>query len=306
MPMFCRHNRLTGKCPICRQEQEAALPKPPPKVRRPSTPSTPAPRRATAPRSSGPARRSSTRLVTRRLVRADDDGYRNPLVPGLRATADAERLGTALIIATRRLEPPGPYPGVAAQPDREEALWLAFLLALVGPDAPERQAEVEASHPSWASGEEPDLPAEQRQAGAAYRAWAARSGSQNAAFEGEPGWTPARRFARLIERLALPGFGRARRYELLVTLGAAGLYAVQADALHFGTEDDATTQAAKRLLVSGDRMLLERRARELASACDVPLGAMDRGLALWGAPATPLERGDAEPPDSVRRALKLP
>jgi hypothetical protein len=223
----------------------------------------------------------------------------------MRAVADAERLAAALVLATGRLEPPGPYPAVAREEDRDEALWLAFLLALVGPDAPERQAALVEDRPSWASGEDPELPAAQRRTAQAYRAWAARAGSQAAAFEGDAGWTPVRRFGRLFERLALPGFGRAHRFELLNTLGAAGLYDVEADALRFGADDDATTQAAKRLLVSGDRMLLERRARELAAATGVPLAALDRGLALWGAPATPLESpGDL--PSDLRRALRLP
>ena len=304
MPMFCRHNRMIGKCPICRKEQEDLLPKPPARQRRsPSTrPSAPA---ASAPARGASPRRGSTRLVTRRLQRAADDGYRNPLAPGLRATADAERLAIALTLADARLVPPGPYPAVAAEPDRDEALWLAFLLALIGPDAPERQAQVQVSRPSWSSGETPELPAAEQATAEAYRAWAARAGSQAAAFAGEPAWTPTRRFARLFERLALPGFGRGRRFELLVTLGAAGLYELEADALHFGTDDDRTTQGAKRLLVSGDRMLLERRARDLAAACELPMAALDRGLALWAAPATPLELQDRELPAPIRRALLL-
>ena len=88
----------------------------------------------------------------------------------------------------------------------------------------------------------------------------------------------------MFERLALPGFGRARRFDLLTALGAAGLYELEAGELFLGIEDDATTLAAKRLLVSGDRLLLERRARELAEACELPLAALDRGLAVWGTP----------------------
>ncbi len=302
MPMFCHHNRLATACPLCNQEQRAKLAKPPANPRRPATAGSQAAQSGPPPA----ARRSSKRLVTRKLARAEDDGYRNPLAPGLRATADAERLAVALLLAAARLEAPGPHPAVANEADRDEALWLAFLLALVGPDAPDRQSALIETRPSWASGEAPDLPSEQRRTAEAYRAWAARSGSQASAFEGEPGWTPARRFARLFERLALPGFGRERRFELLITLGAAGLYAVEADALHFGADDDATTQAAKRLLVSGDRMLLERRARELAAATGLPLAAFDRGLALWGAPATPLEAPGAELPADLRRALRLP
>ena len=94
----------------------------------------------------------------------------------------------------------------------------------------------------------------------------ARAGSQEAALTGEASWSPVRRFGRVFERLALPGFARGARFDLLATLGAAGVYPLEADAVHF-VEDDATTLAAKRALVSGDPMLLERRARDLADAC---------------------------------------
>jgi hypothetical protein len=253
---------------------------------------------------SRPARARSGGLVTRRLARPADDGYRNPLVPGLRATADAERLAAALTAAAARLEPPGPQPEVAAEPDLEEATWLAFLLALAGPEAPALQEEILEERPSWAAGELPDLPPERRRAATAYRAWAERAGSQAAAYSGEPAWTPSRRFARVFERLALPGFPRAARFELLATLGAAGRYPLEAGELFLAAGDDATTDAAKRLLVSGDRLLLERRARELAEACELPLGSLDRGLAVWGTPAASVEpAGDV--PAAVRAALGL-
>ena len=303
MSMFCRHNRLTASCPICSREAKSRTAKSA-SSGRPRPAGGPAGGRSSTAGGGGSTRRSSARLVTRKLARAEDDGYRNELVPGMRARADAERLAVALLLATERLTPPGPHPSVAQEGDRDEALWLAFLLALVGPDAPERQAALLADRPSWASGEEPELPAEQRRTAQSYRAWAARAGSQAAAFEGDASWTPVRRFGRLFERLALPGFGRARRFELLVTLGSAGLYELEADGLRFGADDDGTTQAAKRLLVSGDRMLLERRARELASATGIPLAALDRGLALWGAAATPLE-APGELPSDLRRALRL-
>ena len=74
------------------------------------------------------------------------------------------------------------------------------------------------------------------------------------------------------------------RFDLLAALGAAGRYGFEADAVHF-VEDDATTLAAKRALVSGDVMLLERRARDLADAAGLPIAALDRGLAVWGTPA---------------------
>src|SRR5215208_4203849 len=117
--LFCRHNRMTAKCPICSKELEAELrakapPRPPGIRRAPAARSRPA-RRAASPRSSG-------RLVTRKLARAEDDGYRNTLVPGLRATADAERLAVALAWADARLEFPGPHPAVAEEAELEEAI----------------------------------------------------------------------------------------------------------------------------------------------------------------------------------------
>jgi hypothetical protein len=281
MPLFCRHNRLTAKCPICSRELQAEL-------------------RAAAPARSAPARRGTGRtgsaaprrgVVTRKLARAADDGYRNPLVPGLRATADAERLAAALAAAAARLEPPGPYPEIAAEPDLEEATWLAFLVSL---DITER--------PTWASQEAPSETAR------AYRVWVARAGSQQAAFEGEPVWTPERRFSRVFERLALPGFARAARFDLLTALGAAGRYELEAGELRLAAGEDATTEAAKRLLVSGDKLLLERRARELAEATGVPLGALDRALAMWGTPGKNVDLAgeapvDAEPAHPTQRTI---
>jgi hypothetical protein len=278
MPMFCRHNRLTANCPICSRELQADLKaKTPISSSRPRTSSSS--RTSTAPRRSG--------VVTKRLARAADDGYRNPLVPGLRATADAERLAAALTAAAARLEPPGPYPEVAAEPDLEEATWLAFLLA-----------HGVQERPSWVSGEAPDRTA------TAYRAWAERAGSQEQAFGGEPAWTPQRRFSRVFERLALPGFPRAERFDLLTGLGAAGRYQLEAGELQLSAGEDATTEAAKRLLVSGDKLLLERRARDLAEAAEVPLGALDRALALWGTPGDHADLA-AEAPAPIRAALSL-
>jgi hypothetical protein len=294
MPMFCRHNRITANCPICSRELQADL--------RSKAPSRPG--RARSASSAGSSTSRPRGVVTRKLARAADDGYRNGLVPGLRATADAERLAAALAAAAARLEPPGPYPEIADEPDLEEATWLAFLLALAGPQAPELQGAISEARPSWASGESPDLPDARRRTADAYRAWVQRAGSQEAAFTGEPSWTPERRFARVFERLALPGFARGARFELLTALGAAGRYDLSAGELQLAVGEDATTEAAKRVLVSGDKLLLERRARDLAEACDVPLAALDRALAVWG---TPGEHADlaVEPPAAIRAGLSL-
>jgi len=295
MSLFCRHNRLTTKCPICskelREDLRAEL-----KAKSPARTRTGSTRTGSTSRPRG--------VTTRRLARAADDGYRNPLLPGLRATADAERLAAALAGATERLVPPGPYPAVAAEPDLEEATWLMFLLALAGPDATQVQEAIVEDHPSWASGETPDLPGDRARTIDAYRAWVARAGSQAAAFQGEASWTPQRRFARVFERLALPGFPRGARFELLVGLGAAGRYELEAGELHFAAGDDATTEAAKRLLVSGDTQLLERRARDLAEATGVSMTALDRGLAIWGTPGDHADLA-AEAPAAIRAALSL-
>src|SRR3954463_209254 len=140
--LFCRHHRLTAKGPICSRELQENLRKQAPvrhvTVRKPGATSTPR-SRAT------PGARSSNRVVTRQLARAADDGYRNPLVPGLRATADAERLALALPAAAGRLESPGPYPMVAEEPDLDQATWLGFLFAL----APDLELEIMEAEPRW-------------------------------------------------------------------------------------------------------------------------------------------------------------
>jgi hypothetical protein len=294
--LFCRHNRLTTNCPICSRELQAEL-----KSKAPSSPARTRSGSARSTAKAGGTRRSG--MVTRRVARAADDGYRNALAPGLRATADAERLAAALAQAAVRLEPPGPYPEIADQADFEQGTWLAFLLALAGPDAPELQHALLDANPAWEDGVPSELPDAHRRSADAYRAWAQRAGSQEAAFSGDAAWTPERRFARVFERLALPGFGRAPRYDLLTALGAAGLYDLRAGELQL-VEDDATTLAAKRLLVSGDRLLLERRAHELADACELPIAAFDRGLAIWNTPGADVDLA-AEPPASIRAALSL-
>jgi hypothetical protein len=259
-------------------------------------------------------------MRVRKLTQAADDGYRNELVPGVKASADAERLAAELAFATARLaelaaDPPGVYAQIAAEPDLEEALWLAFLTAYLSPtDGDDPFAAIRAAHVPWASGELPDLDvapgmraSHEQSAGArtvlAYRAWAMRAGGQQAAFAGDASWTPERRFDRLFERLAVQGFGRPGRYELLVSLGRLGVAGVRASTLQF--TDDATTVAAKRVFGIGDKMLLERRARDLADAVELPIEALDLALFNWAAP----QRGratmgsTAEPSDDEQSAI---
>jgi hypothetical protein len=230
-----------------------------------------------------------------------DDGFRSPLVPGLKREDDARRLADELAVAAGRLHvlasaPPGLYAEVASAPDPEEALWLAFLIAYLGPlEEGDPFAGVAAARVPWAGGAPPALegvPTGGRSAhdatrGAmgpeAYRAWAARAGSQEAAFAGEANWSPERRFERAFERLALPGFHRAARFDLLVTLGRLGRVDVRAGTLRLGG-GDAVTTTAKRTFGIGDTILLERRAVELAEVCGVPLEALDLTLENLGRP----------------------
>lgn len=115
------------------------------------------------------------------------------------------------------------------------------------------------------------------------------AGSQAVAFTGDPSWGPERRFERVFERLALPGFTRAGRYELLVLLGRLDLYPLIPDSLHLASgggpaAEDPTTLAAKRVFGIGDAILLERRASALAEAASLPAEALDLAFANWIAP----------------------
>jgi hypothetical protein len=289
VPTFCRHNRFIQNCPICAREQAAELRE----VVSPGGAVRPRP----ASRRSGSGRLHG--MQVRRLARGADDGFRSPLVPGVKSSEDAERLADELAFAAARLarletDPPGAYAEAAAEGDVEEGTWLAFLIAYLCPvNGEDPFAGIEAARTPWSTGEVPDLagvplgprtahdPARGTRTLDAYRAWAARAGSQAAAFGGEQAWSPERRFARASERLALPGLHRDARFDLLVTLGRLGVYELRAGTLQFGGENE-TTIAAKRALGIGDTLLLERRAAELAEAAMLPLEALDLGLHNWG------------------------
>ncbi len=273
----------------------------------------------------------------RREGRAVEDGYSSPLVPGLRASADAQRLADELSFSSARLAslavaPPGAYEqavDAAADGDLDRASWIAFVLAYLAPAEDEEPfagvGAVLAAAPDPGA-VRPELaglldevargPRSSHRPGSgtrtleAYAQWAERSGGQSAAFAGEEGWSPERRFARLFERLALPGLDRGARYELLVSLGRLGVYEVRAESLHLGTArgaaggEDEAALAAKRVFGIGDPLLLDRRAVTLAEAADVPLEALDLALFNWSRPPgagratlgfTPPSLPDAEP-----------
>ncbi len=313
MPTFCRHNRLIQNCTICAREQAI---EPRPLV----SSSTPGGERSagsgttssgSAKRSAGSRTRSAAQtaartrgtgggVTVRRLRTTVDDGYRCSLVPGLKSHSDAESLAEELAFAVVRLRaltdnPPGLYREVAdADGDAEDRTWLAFLIAYLGPleDETDPFAAIQSVRSSWATGQLPRLegvatgprtahdPARGVQTLQAYRNWARRAGSQAAAYLGDPAWSSERRFARVFERLALPGLHRAARFDLLLTLGHTGVYELVAGSLSLGGSDQVTV-AAKRALGIGDSLLLERRAAQLAQACHVPLAALDLGFFNW-------------------------
>ena len=314
MPRFCRHNRFLENCPICsREEPEAAAP---------------APRRARAgtatPRRTGARRPGGAGVRVHRAERPIADGYANALVPGLRATPDARRLADEIAFAAGRLaeleaDPPGLYAEVAALPDAEEALWLAFLVAYLSPtEGDDSFAAIRSVHTPWAAGGLPDLdgvatgprtahdPSRGTATLSAYRAWADRAGGQLAALRGEPSWSPQRRHERAFERLSLPGLHRCARMDFLTIAGRIGVVDLLPASLHL-QGSDPTTVAAKRVFGIGDAMLLERRARALAAGAGVPLEALEVALfnfgaetrATLGASATAADRVDGDPIDAA-------
>lgn len=341
---FCRHNRFIQRCPICRE----TVPGLAPTERHSSKPN--AAKRAAGERPAnaghatgrgGEALRSISRRApevrVRREARSEDDGYRNELVPGLRSSADAVHLVQEIGFASGRLlmltaAPPGVYAEARDCEDIEQATWMCFVCAYISPlqgaqpFAGVRQALVR----SWSSGELPDLedvplgprsshdPVRGSETLLAYRRFAEHAGSQEQAFTGEPEWTPQRRFARVFERLALPGFGRVGRYDLLVTLGRLGLYELRADSLHLATRSprapsdasDQTLQAAKRVFGIGDPLHLERRAQALSEAISTPIEALDLALANWASEeratlGLPGDTLDARAIERARVALDL-
>jgi hypothetical protein len=349
MPTFCRHNRFLERCPICSKslpgQDSSAGPS-----RRASASRGPAGEKAVrrrAPR--------GVEVKVRREDRALNDGYSCELLPGVHASADAHRLAEEIAFSSGRLlalaaSPPGLYAEARAlgREDLELATWICFLIAYISPlqgEAPFAgiALALAGAPEAHAGGELPDLAEialgphtshdSPRGNGTllAYRQWAQHSGrslgngnralsgagggAQAGAFSGDPSWSPERRFARMFERLALPGFARMGRYELLLTLGRLGLYELRPDSLHLAgarglSASDPTTLAAKRLFAIGDPQLLERRAAALAGAIAVPIESLDLALANWASPQRvtrgfPPEIRDEEVSERAAGALGL-
>jgi hypothetical protein len=96
--------------------------------------------------------------------RAEDDGYRSPLAPGLRASQDAERLAEEIAFAGGRLltlttAPPDLYGEMREQEDPAQAAWMCFLSAYLCPlEGPDPFAGVRrALETDWRAGELPSL-----------------------------------------------------------------------------------------------------------------------------------------------------
>src|SRR3954447_16638971 len=202
--------------------------------------------------------------------------------------------------------------------DVEDQAWLAFQIAYIAPTEGEDPfAEIDRVRTTWASGELPDLaevelgprtahdPARGTKTLEAYRAWAQRAGSQATAFSGDEAWTPQRRFERAFERLALPGFGRGPRYELLVLLGTLGVFELRGWSLRLTDAMDPTTIAAKRVFAIGDAMNLQRRASDLAAALEVPMESLDLALLNWSRGEGERITGGARDVDYEERAETL-
>jgi hypothetical protein len=339
-PTFCRHNRFVDRCPICRESAPGTSTRRVIKPKRGagSDARSSTGRAATSRAGAGgrvQAGRTSTRrsqeVRVRREVRAQDDGYRCELVPGLHSSEDARRLAGEIGFAGERLlrlsaAPPSFYAEARDCADIEQATWMCVLAAYVSPlqgDRPFAGISGALLSCDWASGSVPDLqgiplgprtshdPARSAETLSAYRRFVEHAGSQQRAFAGEPEWTPQRRFARLFERLALPGFGRMGRYDLLVTLGRLGLYNLRADSLQLVTRSgpaasDLTPQAAKRVFGIGDPLIIERRASALAQGASIPIEALDLALYNWslGGPAPERVTLGFSPDMSDEHALK--
>ena len=108
----------------------------------------------------------------------------------------------------------------------------------------------------------------------------------------------------MFERLALPGFSRAARFELLATLGAAGLYELEPDQLQLGTEDDPRRRPPSGSCSPATGCCSSAARATWRRAAELPLAALDRALALWGDPAAEIDPAE-ELPAAMRSALAL-
>ena len=258
-----------------------------------------APRR---PADRGRSPRARPGMTVHRVRNSVDDGYRSPLLPGLKSSSEADRLADELAFAATRLRvlesaPPGLYAEVADPAgDVEERTWLAFLIAYLAPlESDDPFASIRAARRPWASGERPALedvetgprgahdPAHPYRTIEAYRAWASRAGSQSAAFAwrarvdagaalrpgvraaGPPGPAPRR---------ALRAAREPRAASAYTTSGRARWPSAAAAAIRLRSPPSARWGSATRCCSSGGR-------RSWRRAAGTPLAALDLGFYNW-------------------------
>jgi hypothetical protein len=199
---FCRHNRFVERCSICRETVPGIAP-PEGAAKRARAKDADGSKRSARASTSGGRRgggvrgRRGTGLHVSHERRAEDDGYRSPLTPGLHASADAERLAEEIAFAEGRLlalttAPPDLYGEMREEEDSEQAAWMCFLSAYLCPlEGPDPFVGVRrALEADWRADELPDLegiplgprtshdPARGDATLRAYLQWAVRSAQQ--------------------------------------------------------------------------------------------------------------------------------
>ena len=101
MPSFCRHGRFVERCPICSKSLPGNEPG------GGSSPRAKSNRNARSSASTGTVshgrRVRGAGVRVRREGRAEDDGYSSSLIPGVRASADAQRLAEEIAFSSARL-----------------------------------------------------------------------------------------------------------------------------------------------------------------------------------------------------------
>ena len=272
VPTFCRHNRLEATCPICARKRTDGR-------RRLE------PRRAT-PR---PARSASAARAVRRAAAAckrAPHGARGRRRLRARAAARAAQLRRRGA-AGRRARLRGGAPGRAVRPTRPASTptWRARPTSRRPPGWPSssptcrpwrattRGRRSRAARTTLGVGRAADARGRRARAARRARSRARRidpaglprvGGARRLAGAGlhrRARVARQRRFDRAFERLSLPGFGRAPRFELLVVLGRLGRLRrapVVAAALRRRARPDVV--ASKRVFGIGDPLLLQRRA----------------------------------------------
>ena len=280
--LFCRHNRMTAKCPICSKEMEAELrAKAPPRpagaraARRPPRARAAPPRRARGGAGDAQARaRRGRRLPQHARPGPARDRRRRA---ARRRAADRRRAARAARARTRRSRP---SPTASRRPGSRSCSRSS------GPTRPSCRRRSPRRRRATRTATPPELPAEHARAdrrvppvGGAQRLAGRRLHGRDRLVAPAP-LRPRVRAARAAGLEPRDALRAARRR----SAAAGPVRAASPTSCSSASRTTTTTQAAKRILLSGDKMLLERRARDLAARTDVPLAALDRALRAVGRP----------------------